>query len=134
MKKLNEKEQLAQFTPQNQAALGDYVKEGHELSPQTQLLMFDHPQADDLVVAYVGNGHVLSQEALLKVFTLSPMHAQLIMELCVAYDFWLSEEVQLKLLELKYPKTIVRRFIRQNKGENDVSHKLYQKAKALRYI
>lgn len=134
MEKLNEKEQRDLFTPQNLAALYDYVKEGYVISAESQLLMFEHPKADDLVISYVGNGHVLTPKALLKVFSLSPMPAQLIMELCVAYDFPLSKEVQLKLFELKYPKGIIRRFIRQNKDLIQIDDEMYKKAKALHYI
>lgn len=134
MKNLSKEEQLALFKAENQVALINYIKEGNLLAKEAQLLMFDHPKAVDLILNYLGSGHVLSQEALLKVFSLNPMHAQLIMELCIAYGFLLSKEVQLKLFELTYPKAIIRWFIRQNKGTNNVTQEVYLKAKALRYI
>ena len=134
MKDLTNEEQLTLFTPENQAVLVEYINAGRLLSEESQLLLFDQPQAYDLLLDYVACGHMLTNEALLKVFTLKPMAAQLFMEHCISCDMPLSTEVQLKLFELKYPRQIVKRFIRQNKETLYIAPEVYKKAKALHYI
>ena len=134
MENSNKKEQLALFELQKQMPLAEYIENGNWLSDEEQLLLFEHPDASDMVISYIAKGHVLSQEAMLRVFSFEAICAQCIMEVCIAYEFPLNREIQLKLFELKDPKAAIRRFIRQNKGTNRIDSSVYQKAKALRYI